>query len=65
MLVLSLRKLVSASSYLGSRSAPMTTSLDASGNLRQTFLIAGLASRAVLVRFCSGTCKVDWSILAA
>jgi hypothetical protein len=38
MSALSLRKLVSASSYLGSRSAPMTTSLDASGRLRQTFL---------------------------
>jgi hypothetical protein len=41
MSVLSLRKPVSASSYLGSRSAPMTTSLDASGRPRQTFLKAG------------------------
>jgi hypothetical protein len=28
-------------------------------------LIAGLGSRAVLVRFCSGTFKVVWSILTA
>jgi hypothetical protein len=55
MSVLSLRKLVSASSYLGSRSAPMTTSLDASGRPRQTFLTVGLGSKVVLVRFCSGT----------
>jgi hypothetical protein len=41
---LSLRKLVSVSSYLGSRLAPMTTSLDASGRLRQTFFTAGLGS---------------------
>jgi hypothetical protein len=39
----------------GSRSAPMMTSLDVSGRLRQTFLTAGLGSKAVLVRFYSGT----------
>jgi hypothetical protein len=65
MLALSLRKLVSAISYLGSRSAPMTTSLDASGRPRQTFFIAGLGSRDVLVRFYSDTSRVVWSILAA
>jgi hypothetical protein len=62
MSALSLRKLVSTSSYLGSRSAPMMTSLDASGSPRQTFLMARLGSKAVLVRFYSGTCKVVWSI---
>jgi hypothetical protein len=55
MSALSLRKLVSVSSYLGSRSAPMTTSLDVLGRSRQTFLAAGLRSKAVLVRFYSGT----------
>jgi hypothetical protein len=44
---------------------PMTTSLDASGRPRQTFLTAGLGSKAVLVRFRSGTFRVVWSILAA
>jgi hypothetical protein len=44
---------------LGSRLAPMTTSLDVSGRPRQTFLTAGLGSKAVLVRFCSGTSRVD------
>jgi hypothetical protein len=43
----------------------MTTSLDASGRSRQTFLTARLGSNAVLVRFCSGTCIMVWSILAA
>jgi hypothetical protein len=65
MSALSLRKLVSTSSYFGSRLAPMTTSLDASGRLRQTFLTAGLGYRVVLVRFCSGTFRVVCSILAA
>jgi hypothetical protein len=51
MTVLSLRKLVSASSYLGSRLAPMTSSFDASGRPWQTFLTAGHGSRAVLVPF--------------
>jgi hypothetical protein len=64
MLVLSVRKLVSASSYLGLRSAPMKTSLDASGKPRQTFLTAGLGSKVILVCFWSGTCRVVWSILA-
>jgi hypothetical protein len=43
----------------------MTTSLDASGRPRQTFLTARLGSKVVLVRFYSGTCRVVWSILAA
>jgi hypothetical protein len=43
----------------------MTTSLDAMGRPRQTFLTAGLGSKAVLVRFYSGTCRVVWSILDA
>jgi hypothetical protein len=64
MSVLSLTKLVSASSYLELRSAPMMTSLDASGRPRQTFLAARLGSKAVLVRFCFGTYKVVSSILA-
>jgi hypothetical protein len=55
MSALSLRKLVSASSYLGSRLALMMTSLDASGRPKQTFSTAGLGSKAVLVRFYSGT----------
>jgi hypothetical protein len=38
--------------------------LDASGRPRQTFLTAGLGSKAVLVRFYSGTSRVVWSILA-
>jgi hypothetical protein len=50
---------------LGSRSASMMTSLDASGRPRQTFLTAGLGSRAVAVRFCSSTSRVVRSILAA
>jgi hypothetical protein len=62
---LSLWKLVSANSYLGSRLAPMTTFLDASGMLRKTFFTAGLGSKDVLVHFCSGTSRVVWSILAA
>jgi hypothetical protein len=33
----------------------MMTSLDASGRPRQTFLTVGLGSKAVLVRFWSGT----------
>jgi hypothetical protein len=61
---LSLRKLVNASSYLGSRLAPMTTSLDASGRPRQTFFTTGLGSKAMFVRFCSSTSRVVWSILA-
>jgi hypothetical protein len=65
MSALSLTKLVSASSYLGSRLAPMTTFLDASGRPRQTFFTAGLGSTAVLVRFCCSTSKVIWLILAA
>jgi hypothetical protein len=40
MSALSLKKRVSASSYLGSRLALMMTSLDASGRPRQTFLTA-------------------------
>jgi hypothetical protein len=43
----------------------MTTSLDASGRPRQTFLTAGLGSKVVLVRFYSGTCRVVCSLLAA
>jgi hypothetical protein len=39
--------------------------LGCAGRSRQTFLTAGLGSRAVLVRFCSSTSRVDWSILAA
>jgi hypothetical protein len=39
--------------------------LDASGRPRQTFLTAGLGSKAVLVRFFSSTYMVVWSILAA
>jgi hypothetical protein len=35
------------------------------GTLRQTFFTAGLASKAVVVHFCSGTSRVVWSILAA
>jgi hypothetical protein len=65
LLVLSWRKLVSASCYLGSRSAPMVTSLDASGRLRQTLFTTGTGSRVVVVRFYSGTSKVVWLILAA
>jgi hypothetical protein len=64
MSALSLRKLVSASSYLGLRLALMTISLDASGRPRQTFFTARLGSKAVFVRFYSGTSKVVWSILA-
>jgi hypothetical protein len=63
MSALSLRKLVSASSYLGS--APMVTSFDASGRPRQTIFTAGIGSRAVFVHFYSGTSKMVWSILAA
>jgi hypothetical protein len=65
MSALSLRKLVSASFYLGSRLAPMTTSLDVSDRPRQTFFTARLGSKVVLVRFYYGTSKVVWSILAA
>jgi hypothetical protein len=65
MSVFSQRKLVSASSYLGSRSAPMVTSLDVSGRPRHTFFTAGLGSKAVTERFYSGTSRVVWSILAA
>jgi hypothetical protein len=43
----------------------MTTSLDVSGRPRQTFFIAGHESKVVLVRFCSGTSRVVWTILAA
>jgi hypothetical protein len=50
---------------LGSRLAPMTTSLDASGRPRQTFFTAELGTKAALVLFCSGTSRVVWSILAA
>jgi hypothetical protein len=53
-----------ASSYLGSRLALMTTSLDASGMPRQTLLTAGLGSKAVLLHFYSGTSRVVWTILA-
>jgi hypothetical protein len=35
------------------------------GQAEQTFLIVGLGSKSVLVRFCSGICKVVWLILAA
>jgi hypothetical protein len=35
------------------------------GRPRKTFLTAGLRSNVVVVRFCSGTCRVVWSILAA
>jgi hypothetical protein len=65
MFALSLRKLVSVSSYFGLRSAPMTISLYASGRPRQTFFTAGLGSKAVLVRFCSGTSRVVWLILVS
>jgi hypothetical protein len=63
MSVLSQRKLVSASSYLGSRSAPMVTSFDVSGMPRQTFFTLGLGSKAVVVRFYSSTSRIVWSIL--
>jgi hypothetical protein len=43
----------------------MMTSLDALGRPRQTFLTAGFGSRAVLVCFWYGTCRVVWSILAS
>jgi hypothetical protein len=56
---------VSASSYLGSWSAPMLTSLATLGRRRQTFFIAGLACKVVDVRFCSGTSREVGSILAA
>jgi hypothetical protein len=35
------------------------------GLAEANFLTAGLGSKAVVVRFCSGTCNVVWSILAA
>jgi hypothetical protein len=53
MLGLSLRKLVSVSSYFSSRLSPMTTVLARSARPRQTFFVAGVASRTVSVRFCS------------
>jgi hypothetical protein len=64
MSALSLRKLVSTSSYLVLRLDPIMTSLDASSRPRQTFFTTRLGSKAVLVHFCYGTSRVVWSILA-
>jgi hypothetical protein len=43
----------------------MTIVLAGSARLRQIFFVYGVASRAVSVRFCSGTVRSDWSTFLA